>query len=111
MVDEGEWTTYRDEGNLSANKLDFENQDRCGVVLNRIPILVPKVTALTHRVRPPSLGRGHVMLSVGDQHQKGFARKGNGSPAYITDLGTVCLAPGRTPPLPKTKEPPPHPHR
>ena len=23
MVDEGEWTTYRDEGNLSAHKLDF----------------------------------------------------------------------------------------
>ena len=34
------------------------------MMLDRTPILVPKVTALTHRVRPPSLGRGHAVFIV-----------------------------------------------
>ena len=55
--------------------LDFEDKDRRGVVLDRHPILVPKITALPHGVRPPSLGRGDEILCVRDQHQGGLARR------------------------------------
>ena len=45
------------------------------MVLDGLPILVPKITALTHGVSPPSLGGGHEILIVRDQHEGGPLRR------------------------------------
>ena len=84
--------------------LDFENRDSRGVILDRVPVLVPNCTPLTHSMRPPFLGRGHEILRS-DINTGGVLRGAWRSawiPAYISDLGTVYLTPGRTPPLPLT---------
>ena len=70
------------------------------------PVLVPRIAAWPHGVRPSSLRRGHEVLSVGKQNQGVLpcAKRSAWVPAWTSDLGTVCLGPGRPPPLPNTKD-------
>ena len=83
--------------------LDFKNQGCREVILDRIPTLVPNATALTHKVRPSFLGRGHGVLTVGYQHQRGFTRSMEKRLSPI-----VCLRSGNV--LSDTRRPPPRPN-
>ena len=76
------------------------------MVLNSHPVLVPQIAAWPHGVRPPPLGRRHEILSVGNQNQRGLARRDAErlDPDVNLGSGTVCLAPGRPPPLPNNRD-------
>ena len=71
-----EWLVPRRQRPLLAGvALDLKDKDRSRVVLNGHPILIPRIVALPHGVRPPFLGRGHKIFSVGDQNQRGLAER------------------------------------
>ena len=76
------------QGPFARVSFHLHDKDCRSLVLNSHPVLVPQIAARARQVRPPSLGRGHGVLIVGNQNQGDLAWRKAGRLYHGVDLGT-----------------------